>query len=136
MGDVTFDASGALRRFSNKVTRFPGVADVAVQAYRKEMAEKLLDLVRQKASGRPGPNIVTGAYVSRFYVEETSSKSSRVTNNSPQTHRLEYGFVGVDSAGRNYHQGPFPHFRPALQEIRGPYLAGMPKVVIDAWRSM
>jgi hypothetical protein len=30
--------------------------------------------------------------------------------------RIELGFVGVDSLGRNYHQAPQPYMRPAFEE--------------------
>lgn len=32
--------------------------------------------------------------------------------------RLEFGFVGTDSLGRNYHQGAQPHIRPAYANNR------------------
>jgi hypothetical protein len=31
----------------------------------------------------------------------------------PYARRLEYGFVGVDSLGRHYHQPAYPYMRPA-----------------------
>jgi len=34
--------------------------------------------------------------------------------------RIEFGFVGADSLGRNYHQGARPYLRPALESGRGP----------------
>lgn len=37
-----------------------------------------------------------------------------VYSDAPQAHRLEYGFTGVDKAGRRYHQPPRPHMRPAF----------------------
>ncbi len=33
----------------------------------------------------------------------------------PYGRRLEFGFVGKDSLGRNYHQGPRPYMRPAFE---------------------
>jgi len=42
-----------------------------------------------------------------------------VYTNSVQGARLEWGFVGVDSLGRVYRQGPFPHFGPAA-DLVGP----------------
>jgi hypothetical protein len=32
--------------------------------------------------------------------------------------RLEFGFVGIDAAGRNINQEPRPAMRPALRESR------------------
>lgn len=55
--------------------------------------------------------------------------SASVGTNRPQARRLEYGFSGVDSLGRRYHQPPYPHARPALMEIEPLFLAGMARVV-------
>lgn len=44
-----------------------------------------------------------------------------ISSDAPQAHRLEYGFSGVDSLGRSYHQAPRPHFRPALVKFEGRY---------------
>jgi hypothetical protein len=41
-----------------------------------------------------------------------------VRGNVAYARRLERGFVGVDSRGRNIHQGPRPFLRPALLENR------------------
>lgn len=48
-----------------------------------------------------------------------------VFSDDPQAHRLEYGFIGTDSAGRYIEQAPRPHFRPALAAIRSDYLRAM-----------
>lgn len=47
---------------------------------------------------------------------------ANVTSDAPQAHRLEYGFIGVDSLGRHVEQSPRPHFRPALERIRADYV--------------
>lgn len=76
--------------------------------------------VMAKASGRPGPNAPTGDYrrsITLEIVRGTFSISAVVGTNKPQGRRLEYGFVGVDSAGRHYDQPPYPHFLPAQDEI-------------------
>lgn len=44
------------------------------------------------------------------------SITGRVGSNAPQARRLELGFVGIDSLGRNYNQAPRPHLRPALAQ--------------------
>lgn len=86
----------------------------------RENGRKLQEMVRDNASGRPGPEVITGAY--RESIKYRPRRVSRgfaaeVYSDAPQAMRLEYGFVGVDSQGRNYSQPPFPHFRPALDEI-------------------
>lgn len=39
-----------------------------------------------------------------------------VFTNQVYAMRLEFGFVGVDRAGRNINQGPRPYFRPVMAE--------------------
>ena len=39
-----------------------------------------------------------------------------VFTNQVYAMRLEFGFVGVDRAGRNINQGPRPYFRPVMSE--------------------
>ena len=92
------------------------------------MAGDLVEAVRTHASGRPGPQVVTGAYRNsiRILEQEAGGDGSTfiVGTDAPQAARLEFGFVGVDALGRHYHQPPFPHWRPALREIedqRGKY---------------
>jgi hypothetical protein len=67
--------------------------------------------------GSPGPNIVTGEYLASFRAW-TTARGPNVTvlvgTDAPQAARLEYGFYGTDSLGRNYSQAPRPHMRPAL----------------------
>lgn len=75
--------------------------------------------VMAHASGRPGPNVVTGDYRRSIAVQSGGSIMSpwvAVGTNSPQGRRLEMGYTGVDELGRHYNQPPYPHFGPALDE--------------------
>jgi hypothetical protein len=75
--------------------------------------------VMAKASGRPGPNVVTGDYRRSIHMQvESKGGFTTVTvgTNAPQGRRLEFGFNGVDSLGRSYNQPPYPHFGPAVDE--------------------
>lgn len=84
--------------------------------------------VMANASGRPGPNVVTGDYrrsiTVQFYAGDGQFIAT-VGTNLPQARRLEYGFHGADSLGRVYNQPPFPHFGPALDQVAGPFNAGI-----------
>lgn len=76
--------------------------------------------VMAKASGRPGPNVITGDYrrsISMQVEEAPARVSVIVGTNAPQGRRLEFGFHGADSLGRYYNQPPYPHFGPAIDEI-------------------
>lgn len=80
--------------------------------------------VRANASGRPGPNKITGDYwrsIKYRTYKLPSGLTAEVFSAAPQAYRLEYGFVGVDSLGRHYNQPPFPHFRPALRSIESEF---------------
>lgn len=76
--------------------------------------------IRGNASGRPGPNVITGRYRNSW---ETQTRRlpygamCTIGTNAPQGRRLEFGFVGPDSLGRVYNQPPFPHVGPAIGYI-------------------
>lgn len=117
-------------KFAGHIGSFVGAIPGAIDIYNQQATERLLALVRQHASGRPGPNVVTGRYLSMFMII-----NGRVVNLSPQTRRLEYGFSGTDALGRVYHQPPFPHFRPALEEMRSEYRRGMVPLIRQTWNN-
>ncbi len=80
--------------------------------------------VQQNASGRPGPNAPTGNYrrsINRQTTARAATSEGLVGTNAPQGRRLELGFSGTDSRGRNYDQPAFAHFGPALDEIGPEY---------------
>lgn len=84
--------------------------------------------IRGNASGRPGPNVITGAYRNSWRTETRSLARGAVCTigtDAPQGRRLEFGFVGVDSLGRRYAQPPFPHVQPALPYITETFTAQM-----------
>ena len=74
--------------------------------------------VRARASGRPGPRVITGDYrrsIGLVLTNVNGVPAAVVGTNAPQGRRLEYGFVGTDSLGRHYNQGPLPHWEPDLE---------------------
>jgi hypothetical protein len=102
---------------------------VAIEVGSRSMVDDVLDAVARKvqsnASGRPGPEIVTGAYVDSFSTSVATAGDSvtgTVGTDAPQALRLEYGFVGTDSLGRRYNQPPFPHWRPAAEWAEGKFV--------------
>ncbi|PVC80612.1 hypothetical protein DBP19_36350 [Streptomyces sp. CS090A] len=77
-------------------------------------------IIRANASGRPGPNVITGKYRSSWEVVGRAiphGAQCTIGTNAPQGRRLEYGFVGPDSLGRVYNQPPFPHVGPAVPRM-------------------
>ncbi|QKW31524.1 hypothetical protein HUT11_35775 (plasmid) [Streptomyces seoulensis] len=84
--------------------------------------------IRGNASGRPGPNVITGAYRNSWQRETRRLPHGAMCTlgtNAPQAWRLEAGFVGTDSIGRTYAQPPFPHVQPALPFIEATLMAQM-----------
>lgn len=98
---------------------------IAVQAGAAQVVRETVaygeTLVRANASGRPGPRVITGGYRRSIVGQVTAVEGPRVVGqigtNDIRARRLEYGFVGPDSLGRNYNQPPYPHFGPAEDGI-------------------
>lgn len=85
------------------------------------------------ASGRPGPRHRTGDYKRSWTVQTYTRGGTFVADigtNAPQGRRLEFGFTGTDALGRHYNQPPYPHARPALDEIAGPFEAALIAAIV------
>lgn len=101
--------------------------DQKLSSLTRHFGQLLRTRVMAKASGRPGPNIVTGDYRRSWQVQVRGggvSTTAEVGTNAVQGRRLEFGFNGADSLGRVYNQPPFPHARPAFDEIAPQFIAG------------
>lgn len=88
--------------------------------------------VRANASGRPGPRRITGEYVRTIRRRSrplVAGGYSDIGTDDPRGHRLEVGFVGTDSRRRRIHQGPFPHFGPALDGSADPFAGSVAAAV-------
>lgn len=73
--------------------------------------------IKAAASGRPGPNVITGAFRGGITLEVERGPGhaqAEVSSDAPQANRLEFGFNGVDSLGRRYNQPPYPSFGPGF----------------------
>lgn len=112
-----------LRRFLPRWRRYH-------EATVQELVDETYELVRRGASGRPGPNVESGAYLGSIVKTKT-----RVFSNSPYGPRLEYGFTGTDRLGRNYHQPPFAHWRPAAAMMRKRFPRQIGRSVVQVWRN-
>lgn len=91
--------------------------------------------VMRRASGRPGPNFVTGDYrrsITVTFIRDhaTGNFSAEVGSNAPQSRRLEFGFVGADSLGRVYNQPPYPHFGPAFDDVAPDFEAAVERAAL------
>jgi hypothetical protein len=84
--------------------------------------------IRGNASGRPGPNVITGAYRNSWQTQTRRIPHGAICTlgtDLPYGRRLEFGFVGTDSIGRTYNQPPFPHVQPALGFIENTLMSQM-----------
>ena len=108
------DLAGRLDRAADRVGP---ETDRTVQ----QQARLLRALIMENASGRPGPNVITGRYRSSWKREPFGvpyGGGADVGTRAPQGRRLEYGFMNMyDSLGRFYRQPPFPHIDPAVNEL-------------------
>uniref|UniRef100_A0AAU2V6Y4 HK97 gp10 family phage protein n=1 Tax=Streptomyces sp. NBC_00003 TaxID=2903608 RepID=A0AAU2V6Y4_9ACTN len=110
------------------LTRLGPAARARTRAITRHHAMLLRLRIQQNASGRPGPNVITGRYRASWDVKLDVSGgmvTGTVFTNAPQQHRLEYGFVGVDSLGRQYRQPPYPHIEPAWQRTQPAFLEAL-----------
>lgn len=111
------DAFQLSRRFAYAST----LARPAIDRRIGHFAALLETRVKAKASGRPGPRAITGDYrrsITRERIVGPGLTGWIIGTNAPQARRLEFGFVGIDALGRVYSQPPYPHFGPALDELR------------------
>ncbi|MEU6511888.1 hypothetical protein [Streptomyces sp. NPDC046942] len=88
--------------------------------------------VKVNASGRPGPNVITGDY-RRSWTHEVRVAggvvSGTVGTDKPQGRRLEYGYIGPDSLGRIFDQPPYPHLGPAVHTIEPQFVQALGRLV-------
>lgn len=78
----------------------------------------LLNILQSHASGRPGPEVETGAFRDAMTVVVNPQQHLVIGYNpSPEAARLEHGFVGRDSLGRLYHQPPYSWLLPSQEEF-------------------
>jgi hypothetical protein len=87
----------------------------------QQQARLLRALIMEHASGRPGPNVITGQYRGSWKSEPfavADGGGAEVGTNAPQGRRLEYGFYDMtDSLGRHFFQVPRPHVEPSVNEL-------------------
>lgn len=85
----------------------------------------------------PGPNVATGDYRRSWSMRmEVTARSAMaiVGTNAPQGPRLEYGFTGVDAAGRAYDQPPYPHAEPARDKVGVAYTTALASMLADVMK--
>lgn len=90
-----------------------------IRAVIERMRANALDAVEDgaeyytKAVGAKAP-VLTGAYKGSLRCERIGDHTIGCGSPQPYMMRLEYGFVGTDSAGRVHNQAAQPHWRPVF----------------------
>ncbi|MGW2719842.1 HK97 gp10 family phage protein [Streptomyces sp. NPDC001492] len=121
MSGGTFQSPAPLAAALNRGSK---EAVSAAETAMRHGAKALVVQVQRNASGRPGPRVITGKYRASWQSDVHRAGPvivAEVGTSAPQGRRLEFGFVGVDSLGRDYNQPPFPHLGPAVNAF-GPLL--------------
>ncbi len=93
-----------------------------------QFGKALIEQARQNASGRPGPEVVSGRYIDSFSSELYEGPlwtGVHVGTDRPYGMRLEYGFDGTDALGREVHAPPFPHWGPAADVVGAQFMDSM-----------
>lgn len=119
-------------RVASEMLQLAAINDARVRAVVQHYGHLLRTQVMRNASGRPGPNVVTGDYRRSITVRFGSGGGTFlavVGTNLPQGRRLEYGFHGTDSLGRTYAQPPFPHFGPAFDFLAPQFVRALQTIV-------
>jgi hypothetical protein len=121
--------------FAERLAKAAVAVPAAVYGTLVHEGNLLRALIQANASGRPGPNIVTGAYHASWQVEAKRLPGGgqvTVGTMKPQGRRLEFGFVGTDSLGRTFNQPPFPHVGPAVTEFSKKFPDQLRKAIGEA----
>lgn len=109
-------------------------ATVQARAAVAEAAAEVEKAAKLRASGRPGPNVITGTLRRSINHDPVTPWGVRgwETRIGPTViygRRVELGFRGADSLGRVYNQPGYPYFGPAFRasgsRIRAIYVMHM-----------
>lgn len=109
----------------------------SLKSIQKALQGALVDIVKAGAlpiedAAKINAPVVTGALrdsISTDIVSQSpSSVRAVIMPHVPYGARIEYGFIGADSLGRNYHQPAEPYMRPAFESEKANALEAMREV--------
>lgn len=108
--------------FVARLQRIGERASIEARAGVVEVVSEVERLAKQNASGRPGPNVVTGTL--RRGIAQTPATpwglmgwQAKIRPTVIYSRRIELGFHGADSRGRHYDQPAYPYFTPAWNTV-------------------
>lgn len=133
--DITFRWTG-IPEFNAALDDLVARVDAASAAGIVKVAHLIEEQAKANASGRPGPNVVSGTLRRSIVLDPESpvrSGTGWTISVGPSVlygRRVELGFKGTDSLGRTFTgTGKYPYFRPAVESVV-PQIAD---VMRDAW---
>lgn len=122
------------KRVLKAIEKAPEKLDQELLRINLEYAEVIENTIKRNASGPPGPEVRTGRYRRSITTYLVTSSKMVFGSNAPQAWRLEKGFVGTDSLGREYHQEPRPHFLPAILYWRRAWIRSLGRTAVRTLR--
>jgi len=116
-------AKQSRKRVAVTVTRYGVLLQTAVRSHAREPRTAF-------RPGQPGegPRLLTGGYlrtINRRTHHTASTSTSEVGSNDDRARRLEMGFTGTDSLGREFDQQAYEHFGPGLDDVDAPFQAAL-----------
>lgn len=82
-----------------------------------ELVMKTTEQLQDQIKENMRPNEDTGDMINAVQIRKTDT-GMEVFSDDPGQWRMEFGFMGLDSLGRLYHQGPNPAWRMAIAQQR------------------
>jgi hypothetical protein len=116
--EVAADLVGLALQGREDVDRIVVKHGYLVLALARRNASQPRTATRPRVGPEEGPRALTGSFRASMNVrfERTPvMTTAHIGTNDPRGTVLEYGFEGVDSAGRHRHQQSYPSFGPALK---------------------
>lgn len=107
-----------INEFTAALARVGDRVAAEMRAAVAEIAADVEKAAKQGASGRPGPEVVTGT-LRRSITHDPITPwglggwQTRIGPTVIYGRRIELGFHGTDSRGRQYNQPGYPYFSPA-----------------------
>jgi hypothetical protein len=130
MLEIELRATG-VAQVQTRLARMVTAVGPAVDAVTERGAYRLRDYIQEEI--RRQGLVETGAYLNSWSVVPLGRGRWAVVSDAPQSDRLEYGFVAVDSLGRSYADPPRAHRRPAIDRATEKYRDDLAKVIPLLW---
>lgn len=93
-------------------------------------AEPIEDTYAQLGAQLMAAGAPRGEGTDGHYADTIQARGNEILVNKDYWARLEFGFIGTDSRGRNYAQAPQPHIRPVVEALREPFSTAVARAVI------